>query len=147
MTPDQQENIRTYVVSDSGAREIAWRPFQADNPDKFAPDVAGVVISHASNGMDPAEKCVIRVVFGTETGEIFEMDKEVDPANAATDRPARPTAAPNAAPAGTVQTGGLLGLVQQMHLYAYNYETKEWVPLPWTASLQDQTAILLKEKP
>ncbi len=141
LTAEQQENLRAYVVEAGKAtRELAWRPFVPDNPDKFAPDVAGIVLSHSSNGLDPAEKCVVRVVFGTEIGEVFEIDKDVDPANAATDRPAA-TRPPAPAAAAAVDMP-----IVRSHLFAYNYESKEWVPLPWTAALQGQTILVQEQK-
>lgn len=139
LTAEQQENLRAYVVEAGKAtRELAWRPFVPDNPDKFAPDVAGIVLSHSSNGLDPAEKCVVRVVFGTEIGEVFEIDKDVEPANAApSERPA-PAGRPGAMaiPAPTSQ---------DVHLYVMDYETGEWVPLSCDAKLGNMK-LLLKER-
>lgn len=142
MSPEQQENLRVYSVEGETARELNWKPFSPDNPLKFAPDVAGVVISHSSNRLDSAAACVVRVVFGIDD-QTLEMEKEVKPANAAPENRQATAQSPYARPAALAVPGAAL----DVHLHVLDHKAGKWVPLTCDAELSpDGMKLLLKEK-
>lgn len=135
LTNDQRENMRVYAVEADSYRELTWKPFSPDSPDKFAPDVCGVVVSHSNNALDPAEPCAIRVMLGTGDN-VIEIEKDVLPASQA--GPADPPA-PRVAPAAIERT-------INVRLYVLDEETKNWIPVSTGSlpALKCET-ILLKE--
>jgi len=120
MSESQKESIRVYIhqISDTeeSSREVFFRKFAPDNPEKFTKDVSGIVVPHAENKIDPKSRCMVRVVFGSGDDAI-EIDKEVLPASA--------SGAIESTSCPTTQAGVVV------HLYAWDTEKGKWVPLPF----------------
>lgn len=113
LTPKQKDNLVVLEMGESETeRPLSYKRFVPDNPEKFADDVDGVVISHAQNSLDPVKSCVVKLVFGhLDDDGAFEVVKSVDPANSAPDKTAskEPT---------------------ELRMYGMDYATGEWKPLP-----------------
>jgi hypothetical protein len=127
LTEEQRDCVSAHAVDDGmgEGKELKFSRFVPDNPEKFAPDVGGIVVSHAANGLNPTEPCTIRVVLGTGEDSI-EMVKEVLPANSA-EIPQRQEQH------------------RKVYLYAMDYETKSWVPWPHDGVIPDNVQINIKE--
>lgn len=138
LTDDQRENIRVYAVEDDAYRELVWKPFVADNPTKFAPDVRGIVIGNSGNQLDPAEPCIIRVMLGIEN--VIEIEKEVLPA-----APAGPADSALTLATRTASSAPAARTIN-VRLYALDENSGTWVPVPLGAlpALKCES-ILLKE--
>lgn len=128
LSEDQRECVSAYVVSDKDSRELKYSDFTPDNPEKFAPDVGGIVISHSMNNLTPSEGCLVRVVLG-KGDDTLEMEKDVLPANSVVE-----------------STRSHEGTSKRIHLYAMDYDEKRWVPLPHTGLSQGNHLLLLKDE-
>lgn len=125
----QKGSISVSVIdlnTPGGERALRYSRFTPDNPEKFSPDVDGIVISHSLNRMNASEGCTIKVILGEED-ESMELLKDVLPANTVVEQ--------RAGDAGS----------RKVHLYAMNYETERWVPLPHTG-LSQARHILMREE-
>lgn len=130
LSDDQKVSLFAYAVDGlSDDRQLEWSKFVPDNPEKFAPDVDGIVIPHIQNKLNPMEKCTVKVVFGTGE-ESLEMVKDVMPANAVIE-PSR----------SATETHGQ----KRMFLYAKDYRTGEWVPWPVDGKMPDNVQFQIKE--
>ena len=108
-------NVRAYLVgSDEVERPLVTSKFVPDNPEKFNEDVAGLVIAHLANSMDPVKSYNIRLIFGTAE-DSFTLDKQVL----------------SATPIAKDPTVG----ETVVHMYGYDYDNEKWVPLPVNTSL------------
>jgi hypothetical protein len=129
LTDEQREEISAHVVDPDGmgeGRELKFSKFVPDNPEKFAPDVGGIVIAHSVNGLNPSESCTVRVVIGMGEDSI-EMIKDVLPYKPIGEIPSRQE--PH----------------RKVYLYAMDYETKAWVPWPSDGVIPDNITITVKE--
>jgi hypothetical protein len=126
LSEDQKNSIKAFLTGEEGQpdRELLWKKFVPDNPEKFAADVDGMVVAHSSNGMDPAQACKIKVVFGSEP-DLLDLEKEVLPANT------------------PVQVPGTTAPAIKAYIYAWDYEKDEWVPFPASA-IPAGTSVLIK---
>lgn len=106
-------------------RELTWSKFVPDNPEKFAPDVDGIVVPHASNRLNPSEACTVKVVLGSGEDSL-EMVKEVLPANSVVE-PARPPEP------------------KRVHMYAMDYSRNVWVPWPHDGVIPSNVTISIKD--
>ena len=99
------------VVADDGKETLlTYSKFSPDSPEKFPRDIDGIVISHVNNNLDPNSGYKIRLSFvnGTVHSEALQ---DVLPVNAL----------------GPVETPKPSEIV---HMYAYDYAARKWVPLP-----------------
>ena len=111
--PDENKtSVAAFLVDGEKEGPVVFSKFVPENIEKFAKDVDGIVISHSANKMDPTKPCTIKVLFG-EGDDSFEITKTVLPANSAPEATDRESAGPKV-----------------VHMYAMNYETKQWVPFP-----------------
>jgi hypothetical protein len=130
LSDPQREGISAFAVddgTDADGRPLKYSKFVPDNPEKFAPDVGGIVVSHAVNGLNPSEPCTVRVVLG-DGEDSLEMVKEVLPANSVGDIPPRP-AEPH----------------RKVYLYAKDNATDTWVPWPADGVLPGNVQIMIKD--
>lgn len=109
---DSRPSVAAFIIDGDSDRPLSFSKFVPDNIEKFSGDVDGIVISHASNKIDPTKSCTVKVLFG-EGDDSFEVTKTVLPANSAPESQERETAGPKV-----------------VHMYAMNYATKQWVPFP-----------------
>jgi hypothetical protein len=109
---DNKLSVAAFIIDGEGDRALEFTTFRPDNPEKFSPGVAGIVISHAANKIDPTKPCTIKVLFG-EGDDSFEVEKTVLPANSAPEAQDRET-----------------GLPRIIHMYGMDYRTNKWVPFP-----------------
>ena len=139
LTDDQRENTRVYAVEANAYRELTWRPFVPDNPDKFAPDVVGVVIGHSGNKLDSAEPCTVRFMLGVDN--VIEIEKNVDPASQA-----GPADFPSSTPASSTHATVAGSRTINVRLYALDELSGNWVPVPLgSLPALKLESILLKE--
>jgi hypothetical protein len=128
LTDEQREEISARVVDPNGlgdGRELKFSKFVPDNPEKFAPDVGGIVIAHSTNGLNPSEPYTVLVVIGAGD-ESIEMVKDVLPYK----------------PIGDVQRPEQN---RKVYMYAMNCETNVWVPWPHDGVIPDNVQINIKE--
>lgn len=131
LSEGQKDSLFAYVVSGlCDDRELEWSKFVPDNPEKFAPDVDGIVIPQIQNKLNPSETCTVKVVFGIGE-ESLEMVKDVMPANAIIG-PSRPM------PESAGQ--------KRMFLYAKDYKTGEWVPWPVDGKFPENVQFSINEQ-
>lgn len=110
LSTSQKENLVVLEMGESDTeRPITYKRFVPDNPEKFADDVDGVVISHAQNKLDPSKSCTVKLIFGDD--DIFEVVKSVNPANSV--------------PEQTVSKEPVV-----FRAYGMDYATGEWKPIP-----------------
>lgn len=102
--------VATIVDSEGKESLLAYSKFKPDNPEKFPRDVDGIVISHINNNLNPDMGYKIKLSFCN--GKVYcEALQDVDPVNATS-----PINIPKPAEA--------------IHMYAYDYKNRKWVPLP-----------------
>ena len=109
---DGRTSIAAFLVDGESEGPVTFAKFVPENIEKFAKDVDGIVIPHGPNKIDPSKACTIKVLFG-EGDDSFEVTKTVLPANSAPEATERETAGPKI-----------------MHMYGFDYATKQWVPFP-----------------
>ena len=99
-------------VIDSEGKEslIAYSKFRPDSPEKFNKDIDGIIISHVNNNLDPAAGYKIKLSFSN--GNVYlEAIQDILPVSSIT-----PSEIPKTA--------------EIVHMYAYDYVNRKWVPLP-----------------
>lgn len=100
------------LINDIGQEIIlTYSKFVPDNPEKFPRGIDGIVISHVNNNLNPTEQYKIKVTFNGENGESFSTEKDILPVILT---PASETIKP----------------VDVVHVYGFNYKTRQWVPMP-----------------
>ena len=110
--PDENRfSVAAFLVDGEEDRALEFTNFKPDSPEKFSPGVAGIVIPHSPNKIDPTKSCTIKVLFG-EGDDSLEVAKTVLPANSAPDAQEREASGP------------------AVHMYAYDYHSNKWVPFP-----------------
>ncbi len=101
----------TATVIEDGGREIllTYSKFRPDNPEKFSKHIAGIVVSHINNNLDPAAGYKIKLAFvnGQMHHEAFQ---DVLPVSAVSPESIKPA--------------------EIVHLYGYDYNNRKWVPMP-----------------
>jgi hypothetical protein len=89
---------------------LAYSKFKPDSPEKFPKDIDGIVISHANNNLDPNTGYKVKLSFSN--GNVYyEALQEVLPMS-------------NVVPAEVLKP------IESVHMYAYDYANRKWVPLP-----------------
>lgn len=111
LSPDFVDPVVASIVCDDGGESIlAYSKFKPDSPEKFPRDIDGIVISHINNNLDPDSGYKIRLSF--RNGLVHsEALQEVLPVNAL-------------GPMDPPKTNEIV------HMYAYDYAERKWVPLP-----------------
>lgn len=129
LTEEQRGELSVFLVNQAGdeERKLEYSKFVPDSPEKFAPDVEGMVLSHAANRLNPAEACTIKVIFGSG-GDALEMVKEVLPANS------------------IPELSHSQDQHKRVYLYAMNYSDNSWVPWPANGKLPANVQFEIKEK-
>ena len=89
---------------------LVYSKFTPDSPEKFPKDIDGIVISHNNNNLDPNLGYKIKLAFSN--GDMYcEALQDVLPVSAVT--PTEP-----------------IKQAEAVHMYAYDYKNRKWVPLP-----------------
>ena len=102
--------VASIVDAEGKESLLAYSKFKPDNPEKFPRDIDGIVISHINNNLDPNSGYKIKLSF--RNGNVYcEALQDVLPVSAIT---------PVEAPKPT----------EVVHMYAYDYKNRKWVPLP-----------------
>ena len=96
---------------------LTYSQFKPDNPEKFSRDIDGIVISHLSNNLDPNKEYKVKLVFHGQE-DSCETIQEVLPATVIV-------------PTETTR------VTEVVHMYAYDYKNRKWVPLPVDQRLVD----------
>lgn len=112
MPDDGRFSVAAFLMDGDSEGPLVFSKFLPENPEKFSGDVDGIVIPHTPNKIDPTKPCTIKILFG-EGDDSFEVVKTVLPANSAPEAQDREMAGPKI-----------------VHMYAYNYGEKKWVPFP-----------------
>lgn len=102
--------VASTVDTDGKESLLIYSRFKPDNPEKFPRDIDGIIISHVNNNLDPNKGYSVKLTFGNGITS-HEERQEVLPVSAVT--PAEPIKA-----------------VEAVHMYAYDYKNRKWVPLP-----------------
>lgn len=102
--------VASILDQDGKESLLAYSTFKPDNPEKFPKDIGGIVISHLNNNLNPESGYKIKLSFSN--GNVYqEAIQDVLPVSAITPvEPARPA--------------------DIVHMYAYDYKNRKWVPLP-----------------
>lgn len=94
---------------------LTFSKFVPDTPEKFPKDIDGIIVSHANNNMDPMKPYLVKVVFGFGECRHEEIKEVLAMSNFVIPEPPK--------------------ITNDMHMYAYDYAERKWVPMPFDPKL------------
>jgi len=103
--------VAVFRVDGNNEYPVTYSKFVPEDQSKFPSDIDGVVIGHIHNNLDKNAKYDMKLVFGHGMpGEVVIL-KEVKPYNTFVPIPGQKD-------------------VTEVHVFAYDYKNRKWVPMP-----------------